>query len=578
MNADPTEAKRAGRLPLPVRLLLERNPEFAAALPKLPKLREKIAGTLEEVLVHGELVEDLELARAYAEYFCVPLIDAQELGERLRADPLVARRVPELVCRQYFVLAFQQEGASLGVAMVNPGDREAVDQVQLATGCVVSPHAAPLTVVEDMISVAFGERDMVKEISSTALLEAQPQDEDGEFGNVVNLSRAAPGGKDGHVVRLVNHILSEAVRIRASDIHMEPFENDVRIRFRVDGSLRELTAPPKATYVPMVSRLKILSKMDIAERRIPQDGAFTIRLGEKRVDLRVSTVPTVYGEKMVLRLLNKDAAPLDLKGLGFTDRQAEDFIEAIESPHGLIFVTGPTGSGKTTTLYAGLKILNQPDVNIMTVEDPVEYRFLGINQIQVKAQVNMTFAGALRAFLRQDPDIIMVGEVRDQETAQICMRAALTGHLVLSTLHTNSALGAVSRLADMGIEPFLLGSAVRLLEAQRLVRRLCMACRRPIKVDATVRAKYGLGPDDVLFGPKGCAECGGNGYRGRVGVYEVLRIGPELGELIQRRAGVAEIATAARKAGIQFLFDDGMEKVRRGLTTVEEILTASEGH
>ena len=288
--------------------------------------------------------------------------------------------------------------------------------------------------------------------------------------------------------------------------------------------------------MPIVSRFKILAKMDIAEKRVPQDGAIALKTGEKRVDLRVSTVPTVYGEKMVMRILDKGAIPIELTGLGFDERQSKDLIESIQMPHGLMLVTGPTGSGKSTTLYACLNLLNEPDTNICTVEDPVEYKFKGMNQVQVKTQVGLTFAGALRAFLRQDPDVIMVGEVRDQETAQICLRAALTGHFVLSTIHTNDSLSAVNRLEDMGIEPFLLASTLRVLEAQRLIRRLCKECKEPYECDAETAQPHGLEVGQTLYRPKGCDECRGVGYRGRVGVFEVVRITPRMASLIQTRA------------------------------------------
>ena len=320
---------------------------------------------------------------------------------------------------------------------------------------------------------------------------------------ILDLDEAPPPGPDGRIVRMVNQILEQALRAGASDIHIEPFEDSCAIRLRVDGSLRELPPPPRSLFVPIVSRFKILAKMDIAEKRVPQDGAIALRSGDKRVDLRVSTVPTVYGEKMVMRILDKGAIPIELTGLGFDERQSKDLIESIQMPHGLMLVTGPTGSGKSTTLYACLNKLNEPDTNICTVEDPVEYKFKGMNQVQVKAQVGLTFAGALRAFLRQDPDVIMVGEVRDQETAQICLRAALTGHFVLSTIHTNDSLSAVNRLQDMGIEPFLLASTLRVLEAQRLIRRLCKECKEPYECDAGDGADLWAGGRANALSPQG---------------------------------------------------------------------------
>jgi type IV pilus assembly protein PilB len=317
--------------------------------------------------------------------------------------------------------------------------------------------------------------------------------------------------------------------------------------------------------------------MDIAEKRIPQDGSFTMAIDDKRIDCRVSTVPTVYGERMVLRILNKDAVPMDLTSLGFEKRQLEDFVLGAQSPHGLQLVTGPTGSGKSTTLYATLSLLRSPKKNILTIEDPVEYKFNGINQVQVKAQVGLTFASALRAFLRQDPDIIMVGEVRDQETAEICLRAALTGHLVLSTLHTNDAVTAISRLQNMGIERFLLASTLRVVEAQRLVRRLCPHCKVASKPTQEMVDKYGFDPNHELFKPKGCPECRGNGYRGRVAIYEVVRITAPISELIQTNAPLPEIRQEAHNEGMWSLLDSGIQKAKNGVTSLEEIVAVTMG-
>ena len=373
---------------------------------------------------------------------------------------------------------------------------------------------------------------------------------------------------------MVNQIFEQALRRRERHPY-RAVRGSCAIRLRVDGALRELSPPPMSLFVPIVSRFKILAKMDIAEKRIPQDGAIGLKSGDKRVDLRVSTVPTVYGEKIVMRILDKGAIPVELTGLGFDERQSKNLTESIQMPHGLMLVTGPTGSGKSTTLYACLNLLNEPDTNICTVEDPVEYKFKGINQVQVKAQVGLTFASALRAFLRQDPDVIMVGEVRDQETARICLRAALTGHFVLSTIHTNDSLSAMNRLEDMGIEPFLLASTLRVLEAQRLVRRLCKACKEPYECDAETAKAHGLEVGQTIYRPKGCDECRNLGYKGRIGVFEVVRITPRMASLIQTRAALSELRSAAREQGMKLLLDNGLDKVRAGLTSLEEILTVA---
>lgn len=397
-----------------------------------------------------------------------------------------------------------------------------------------------------------------------------------EYDDVVDvdLRRPLPPGPESQVLRLVNHVLSEGVRLGASDLHLEPYENDVRIRLRIDGKLGEFETPPKHLFPQMISRLKILAKMDIAEKRVPQDGGIMMRDGKSRVDLRASTVPTCYGEKMVLRILDKDGIPDNMEFLGLSDQQAHDFIAAANSHHGLMFVTGPTGSGKSTTLYCALNLTNTPDKNIVTVEDPVEFKFHGLNQVPIRANAGMTFAGALRAFLRQDPDVIMVGEVRDAETAGICMRAALTGHLVLSTLHTNSALQVVTRLTDMGIEPFLLGPALRLIEAQRLVRRLCTECKVQMEMPGDVAKRHGMEDGEILFVPgerPDCAKCGGSGYKGRVGIYEVVPIDETLQEMIGKGESEKNLTNIVRERGIDLIPDSAVKKLREGITSLHEV-------
>jgi type IV pilus assembly protein PilB len=432
------------------------------------------------------------------------------------------------------------------------------------------------SMINDSLGEMFGTRDIVKEIASEGKGQSAEQLKGGgeeDIEEIVDLDHPIPKGRDSQVIRLVNHILSSAVENSASDIHIEPFEKSVKVRFRIDGELHEISPPPRPMYIPMISRLKILAKMDIAERRVPQDGAIALKVGEKRIDLRVSTVPTVFGEKMVMRILSKGAIPTDLTKLGFSAQQAKDFKIAAQSPHGLLLVTGPTGSGKSTTLYSVLNMLNQPDVNIMTVEDPVEYKFEGMNQVHVRSQVGLTFAAALRAFLRQDPDIVMVGEVRDQETAQICLRAALTGHMVLSTLHTNDALAAVNRLVDMGAERFLLASALRVVEAQRLVRRLCMRCKEKYQMDKETAKKWHLDPDKEYYRPKGCEDCRGCGYSGRVGLFEVISISPKIRDMISEGSPLNELRAQARREKNMLLLDAGLQKVQEGLTSLEEVLS-----
>ncbi len=572
MTQAQAEVELSADLPLLVRLLVEQGLLEPKAYAEAQKKLGQQNLSIEESLVQAKLVNDATIAKVYAENLRLPLADTEA---PLAINKEMAQRIGEQVCRERRVVPLAGSAGSLEVAFVNPMDLTAFEQVQMLTRMVIQPVVATLSAVEDALGEAFGKRDVVKEITQEATDEPAGKTEDEAVEEVVDLDRPVAKNRDSHVIRLVNHILSYAVKNGASDIHLEPFENSIKVRVRIDGRLMEISPPPKPMYVPMISRLKVLSKMDIAERRIPQDGAIALTVEQKRVDLRVSTVPTVYGEKMVMRILTKGAIPLDLTKLGFSRKQADDFQIAAESPHGLLLVTGPTGSGKSTTLYATLNLLNKPDVNVMTVEDPVEYKFDGLNQVHVRGQVGLTFASALRAFLRQDPDVIMVGEVRDQETAQICLRAALTGHMVLSTLHTNDALAAINRLVDMGVERFLLASALRLVEAQRLVRRLCDKCKEAYKLDPETAARWHLDPQADYFRPKGCEVCRSSGYKGRVGLFEVIRVTPRLRDAISEGRPLPELRAEARKQDMMLLADAGLEKVRAGVTSLEEALSVS---
>ena len=504
----------------------------------LHEAQAKDHGSVEALLVKKGLATDAQISETYSQYFVVPTY-ARPAGN-VAFDPALGSLLPEKLCRDRLLAPVAIRGDMLDVAFVCADDLLMVDELQLLTGLTVCPLIAPLSVVEETIeSLYSGPQKRAELVAGGDEYDENERSEEIDRlhdEDVLELDRAPVHGKGGNVIRTVNQILEQALRIGASDIHLEPFEDSCAIRFRVDGVLHELAPPPRSMFIPILSRFKILAKMDIAEKRVPQDGAIAVKAVDKRVDLRVSTVPTVYGEKMVMRILDKGAIPIELTGLGFDERQSKDLIESIKMPHGLMLVTGPTGSGKSTTLYACLNLLNEPDTNICTVEDPVEYKFKGMNQVQVKTMVGLTFATALRAFLRQDPDVIMVGEVRDQETAQICLRAALTGHFVLSTIHTNDSLSAVNRLEDMGIEPFLLASTLRVLEAQRLIRRLCKECKEPYSCDEDTAQRHGLQVGDTLYRPKGCDYCHGSGYKGRVGVFEVVRITNRMANLIQARA------------------------------------------
>ncbi|HWA98130.1 MAG TPA: GspE/PulE family protein [Pirellulales bacterium] len=586
-----TTAEINDSLPMIVQLLLDKKLFERAQWEEASQGMLADGVTVETRLIERLLATDHNIAEAYAEYLAIPLYD---LPENLATiDRSLAQHLPEKMCREQFVVPLKLENNTLDVGLINPDGLMVVDELEFLTDMAVRAFVVPQGAWETIVESLFPSTNKEKKKAASGTpgahktpgkpgrpgAENPADEEDDNDGEILNLNQPLPAGPEAKVIQIVNDILDQALKRRASDIHIEPFEERCRIRIRVDGVLHELTPPPLPLYLPVVSRFKILAKMDIAEKRVPQDGAIGLRTDDRRIDLRVSTVPAVWGEKIVMRILDKGAIPVQLTGLGFDERQSKDLMESIDTPHGLMLVTGPTGSGKSTTLYACLNYRNQPDVNICTVEDPVEYKFDGMNQIQVKPQVGLTFASVLRAFLRQDPDVIMVGEVRDQETAQICLRAALTGHFVLSTIHTNDSLASVSRLQDMGIESFLLAATLRVLEAQRLIRRLCKVCKEPYACDAETAKTYGFDVGQELFRPKGCDSCGGAGYRGRVGVFEVVRITPNLGELIQKKRPLPELREAARAEGMKMLADSALDKVREGTTSLEEALSiAMKGH
>ena len=566
-----TDVQAIADAPMIVKLLVRQGTLDEAAWEPLAN-QPNDSTALEERLIHANLASELEIANAYSHHFMTPLLD---LGDQpVELDESLASLLPLKFCRDHLLIPFESDEETLQVAFFSVDSLVLIDEIRLVTDREVRPVFATLSTVERLISLLYEQRDWVPTSKTSGFAEVDSEDEedaDPEEG-VVHLDQPPPPGRDGRVIRYVNNIFEQALDSKASDIHIEPFEDMCRVRLRVDGRLSEVAPPPMTMYTAVVARIKVLAKIDIAEKRVPQDGAIALRLGERRVDLRVNTCPTSFGEKVVLRVLDKDAIPLDLTGLGLNERQQTDLVESIQSPHGLMLVTGPTGSGKSTTLYSCLQHLNQPDVNICTAEDPVEYKFVGINQVQTRAQVGLTFASTLRAFLRQDPDIIMVGEVRDGETAEICMRAALTGHFVLSTLHTNSALAAVNRLADMGIEPFLLASSLRLIIAQRLIRRLCLECREPFEVDEDTAKRFNIPPQSTLYRPVGCSQCT-EGYRGRLGVFEVIRVTRGMAPLIQRNAPLEELRQRASEEGMTSLADGAMTKVVEGLTSIEEALS-----
>ena len=541
--------------------------------------------TIEEAIIRFGVTDEKQIAKAYSKHYLMPLFDPPA-DVPPPVDPAMAAVLPSRLCRDHLIAPLSDEGNVLEVAIFAPDSLLLADEIKLLTGRQMRPSFAPLSVIERLLSVLYEEGSWTDTITSSTATNFEEveegeelDDEDSqETSEIVHLDQAPPPGRDGRIIRYVNGIFEQALENGASDIHIEPYEESCRVRLRIDGVLTEASPPPMPLLNAVISRLKVLSKMDIAEKRIPQDGAIGLRSGEQRVDMRVNTCPTVYGEKIVMRVLDKNALPHDLTKLGLDDRQYSDLTESIRSAHGLMLVTGPTGSGKSTTLYSCLNALNDNATNICTVEDPVEFKFSGINQVQTRNKVGLTFSSALRSFLRQDPDVIMVGEVRDNETAAICMRAALTGHFVFSTLHTNDALSSVTRLQDMGIEPFLLASTLRLLVAQRLLRRLCEECKEPYQMSAEDSERYNIPKDQVVFKAKGCQRCRNSGYRGRIAVFEIIRINQELRDLIQADATIGEMKQCAVDSGMSLLAQSAASKVTLGETSLEEAISLCNSH
>jgi len=464
-----------------------------------------------------------------------------------------------------------EDEQGLTVAMANPTDDYVLAALRLATGKAVWPRVAMPSEWEAAFERLYGSgRSAMGQIVDSIGLADNLTDEE-QIQHLKDLASEAP------VIRLVNLMTARAVESRASDIHIEPFENRLKIRYRVDGVLREVESPPSRLSAAVISRIKIMAKLNIAERRLPQDGRIQLRAQGKEIDLRVSTVPTLWGESVVMRILDKASVVLDFAKLGFSSRTLKRFLDVLHQPHGIILVTGPTGSGKTTTLYTALQTINTPERKILTVEDPVEYQLEGVNQIQVKAQINLTFANALRAIVRQDPDVIMIGEMRDVETAGIAVQSALTGHLVLSTLHTNDAAGSITRLLDMGVEDYLLTSTINGILAQRLVRLLCTQCRQPYPAlpelaDELRLYRFSDGRDITLYKPIGCEQCGGTGYRGRAAIMEFLMMSDPLRRMVLKHADAGELQATAQKEGMDTMYEDGLRKAVAGLTTIEEVL------
>jgi len=522
------------------------------------------------VLVKLGVIQELEVTKIIGRQYRMPAVDLS----RFEVDPKILKMIPPEFAQKNIVLPLKREGRTLTIAMADPTNTGILDDLKFITRYDLFPVIAGEYTLRSLIEKYYETQDQQLD---TLLKDMEGTEDDVEIVKDQEEETATQAQiDDAPVVKLINGLLTEAVRRGASDIHIEPFEHELRVRYRIDGALLEIMRPPLRMRAALTSRIKILSQLNIAERRVPQDGRLKLKMGNRVIDFRVSTLPVIYGEKIVLRILDKGNLTLDLSKFGFEPKAEADLYKAILNPYGMVLVTGPTGSGKTTTLYSALSRINTIETNIMTAEDPVEYNLMGINQVLVRNDIGLTFAAALRAFLRQDPNIIMIGEIRDLETGSIAIKAALTGHLVLSTLHTNDAPSTITRMIDMGIEAFNVASAVNLVVAQRLVRRICSNCKAP--------ATY---PDEVLHSldenlervrkiqfmkGAGCDVCGGTGYKGRAGIYEAMALSPEIRRLILRGGSVAELRDQAVSEGMLTLRMDGIVKVSKGVTTLEEVV------
>jgi type IV pilus assembly protein PilB len=532
--------------------------------------QQKGGGNLGYTLAKLGYISDDEITNFLSQQYRVPTIDLADY----EIDAEIVKLVSKEQCEKHRVVPVSRTGNALIVAMADPTNLHAIDDLKFLTSYNIEPVIASETSILATIEKYYNAGPSYDEVM--AGFDEQEIDFTGEEEDL-NLLELEKASEDAPVVRLVNMILLNAIKKGASDIHIEPYEKKLRVRLRVDGVLLEEMTPPLKLKNAIVSRLKIMSQLDIAERRLPQDGRIKLKLGKGReMDFRVSVLPTIWGEKIVMRLLDKGNLQVDMTKLGFDGGPLKDFMWAIGQPWGMVLVTGPTGSGKTTTLYSALSELNKPGTNVSTAEDPVEYNLMGINQVQMHDEIGLNFAMALRAFLRQDPDVLMVGEIRDFETGEIAVKAALTGHLVLSTLHTNDAPATISRLLNMGVEPFLITASVNLVLAQRLARRVCADCKQPFQMDPQVLIEMGFTPDNVarakLMKGAGCRTCNGTGYKGRVALYEVMRFTDPLKEMVLQGSSTAELKAAAIKGGMLTLRMSGITKVMEGMTTTEEVL------
>ena len=557
-------------------VLIEDGLLLSGQLDEAMEIQKKQGGRLLKILTDRSYVTEQDMVISMGRCLDTPPINLS----RVRVSEEVLDLVPKEMARAYKLAPICRLGNKLFIAMADPLNVLALDDLRQRTKMEIVPmittERAVLEALSGVNSAGHQMEQMIQEVAKEASeteVVAQKREE-------IDLDRLAHESEDAPVIKIVNLILVQALKEKASDIHIEPFEKTLKLRYRVDGSLVEASSPPKALQLPIASRIKILAGLDIAERRLPQDGRFRIRVSGKEVDLRISVLPTIHGEKIVIRLLDKSALSGSIDHLGMDEVTLSRFKAAIDAPHGMLLVTGPTGSGKTTTLYTVLQELNNPEYNIVTVEDPIEYQLSGINQVAVKSEIGLDFAGALRSILRQDPDIVMIGEIRDNETADIAVKAALTGHQVLSTLHTNDAAGAITRLDDMGIEPFLSSTSVILSCAQRLVRRICPNCREEYRPEPEMLATMEIEDlDTTFYHGAGCDRCKRRGYLGRAAILEVLTVSESIRRLIIKRASAAVIKSQAISEGMKSLRNVGIDKAREGITTLEEVCrVTSEDH
>jgi len=560
-------------------LLLKEGLINASQLEKAISVQRQEGGRLGEILVKLGMVREDQVVAVLGKQLNIPYFSLGTGMLKPAIDQGLERLIPQDFAIKSSVIALSRTLRSITVAMSDPLDLILIDNLRKLTGCEINPVIATKSDISKAIEEFYGKSAMLREAveASYDITSAASPSLEGEVADQeLSLDKLIARAEEAPVVKLVDLIIRQAIDERASDIHIEPFKERISLRYRIDGKLYEIPPPARHLHLPIISRIKILSKLDIAEKRLPQDGAFLVRIEERPIDIRVSTIPTIYGEKLVLRILDRSQVVLDINQLGFDAKQLEHIRRAINSPYGLVFLTGPTGSGKTTTLYAILNEIKSPTKNIITIEDPVEYKLEGINQVQIKPEIGLTFAAALRSFLRQDPDIMLVGEVRDLETAQICLRSALTGHLVLSTLHTNDAPSAVNRLIDIGIEPFMLGPSLLLVVAQRLIRKLCPDCKEAYEPTVEQLKSVNL-KAELIFKTKGCTKCNNTGYKGRNCIAEVMVANVQIQELINQGASFQKIREAARATGMQTLYESAIKKVEQGLTSLEDALSVTLG-